>query len=111
VSAVPPPTGWFPDPSRGGTLRYWDGAKWLEVPPPPAANLAALPPPAWPPPAPAQEDMRDVIALGYVLAVLVPLVGFILGIVLIAKGRSDHGIGAVVISILAAIVATSLLAA
>ena len=47
----------------------------------------------------APEVSSGVITAGYVCAVLLPLVGFIIGIVLLAKGKAGHGIGAIVLSI------------
>ncbi len=29
-----PPPGWYPDPARQTTLRYWDGQGWVDGPPP-----------------------------------------------------------------------------
>jgi hypothetical protein len=28
--AAAPAAGWYPDPSGGPELRYWDGARWTE---------------------------------------------------------------------------------
>lgn len=55
-----------------------------------------------PPVAPSAPEKRVpgwLVAASYVLAVLIPFVGFILGIVLIAFRRFGHGLAVVVISI------------
>lgn len=38
MSQVNPPPNWYPDPSGGGGLRYWDGGAWTQ-------HWAPLPPP------------------------------------------------------------------
>lgn len=40
---APPPAGWYPAAHAGGTLQYWDGAKWLASSPPPSRAPVALP--------------------------------------------------------------------
>ena len=30
MTASPTPAGWYPDPQRPGSQRYWDGAQWTE---------------------------------------------------------------------------------
>jgi hypothetical protein len=40
-----------------------------------------------------------LIALGYVLAVLLPIVGLVLGIVVLSNGPRNHGLGIVALSI------------
>lgn len=39
MTAPPPPSGWYPDPSGGGQ-RYWDGNRWTDLPPPPSPKTS-----------------------------------------------------------------------
>jgi Protein of unknown function (DUF2510) len=101
-SADPPPSapaGWYVNPSGSGQ-RYWDGEQWTDSysgagPPPPstvAEDRSA---------GEASGNMGLVIA-GYILAVVVPLAGFILGIVVATRTQkhvSKHGVWIVVVSI------------
>lgn len=64
-----PPAGWYPDPDMVGTQRYWDGRKWTDH----AAPLAPAPMVVTPP--------HESMTLGYILAVALPLVGLIYGLV------------------------------
>ena len=45
-----------------------------------------------------------LIAVGYVLAVLLPVLGVILGIIVLSNGPRNHGIGIVALSIVVAAV-------
>lgn len=83
---APPPTtpaGWYPDPKMPGTQRYWDGTEWSDhVAPAPNSQR------------PAQPDNSALVAVGIVTALLLPIVGFIVGCVV--AGR-DSKTGAVII--------------
>lgn len=93
-----PAAGWYPHPEMANTQRYWDGAAWTEhiAPGQPARAV------------PAERFYREpepthggLIATGYITAVLLPIVGFIIGIILIAKGKGGHGAGAMILAVLA----------
>lgn len=64
--------GWYPDPWKPDTVQYWDGTAWTEQraprPAPPPTPVVTYPPP--------QESM----AFGYILAVLLPIIGLIYGL-------------------------------
>jgi serine/threonine kinase PknH len=98
-----PPADWYPDPSGGPGLKYWDGQQWhLEIPAPaapptveqsapptvpPAAQpgaLAPVPPVGSPPP---QRQMGLVIALVATIAFLVVGIAGVAGYFLL---RSKH---------------------
>lgn len=130
-----PEAGWYTNPSGPG-VRYWDGHGWTEhvdqmapvapyqspsvaappprpftppPPPPPYAGYAQPPgPPAYSNPgyAPAQGT-SGLVVVGYVMAAVIPLVGFILGIVIATRpdpNTSKHGVWVIVVSVVAAIV-------
>ena len=95
-----PPAGWYPLPSMVATQRYWNGTAWTDhiapanAPIQPHASTAAYR-------SQPEPDHAGLITAGWVTAALFPLVGFIIGIVLCAKGKGGHGAGAMVLSILA----------
>lgn len=85
--------GYYPDPNTGQP-RWWDGTAWG----PPV-------PPAAPQPGAKNEGeyQGGLVVGGYVLAVLIPFIGFILGIVVATRqGRatSKHGIWIILLSTL-----------
>ena len=51
-----------------------------------------------------------LVAAGYVMAVVIPLIGFTIGIALLVKGKLGHGIGAMTLSVLAVMSWSSVLA-
>ena len=69
--------GWYPDPANAAASRYWDGAAWTQQ-----VTSAAQPTPAAVP--------TGLVVGGYVSAVLIPLLGLILGLVAL---RKHHGVG------------------
>jgi uncharacterized membrane protein YdbT with pleckstrin-like domain len=87
-----PGPGWYPDPNDPQTNRYWDGGKWTES----RAPITT----------PTTTEKRDtfeaVDGIGYALAVFLPLIGFIMGLVMLNK--SKHGVWIVLTSVIAFIV-------
>ena len=74
-----PVAGWYPDPDDPEhSQRYWDGARWTDQRAPYAQ-----------PPSKAKSG-DGLVAAGYVFSLLIPIVGLIIGGVLL--GRKDkHG--------------------
>jgi hypothetical protein len=76
------PAGWYKDPSTGND-RYWDGQSWSVE---------------------QQVQKQDTLSiLGWIFAVLIPIVGLILGIIVAAKGKVQTGLLIVGLSIVAAV--------
>lgn len=104
------PAGWYPHPELRDALGYWDGADWTghaapipdegtyDGPPqPPAPSRAtqttAVAPRAATQSAPKPRDKDgDLAVLGYVLAVLFPVGGLVVGIALLGKSRIGPGL-------------------
>jgi hypothetical protein len=83
-----PGPGFYPDPNDPNVERYWDGQKWTESRQPIGRR-----------PGEKEQEANGVIIAGYVLAVLIPLVGFILGLTQINRNR--HGLWVVILSVVA----------
>jgi Protein of unknown function (DUF2510) len=82
-SPATPGAGWYPDPTGHGQ-RFWDGARWTEhYAPPPGVALAQQ-----------DDDPNKVSNLigGILISLLIPIVGVIVGIVWLAKGRTQQGL-------------------
>lgn len=85
------PAGWYDDPKLVNTRRYWDGQKWTEhrqEVPPPAARAVGR-----------DNETRTLFRWGLAMAVLLPVAGFIIGIVLLGK-RSTWGVRVIILSVL-----------
>jgi Protein of unknown function (DUF2510) len=99
------PAGWYPDAENPGGRRYWNGEYWTEErtppPPPPSVPGFTAPPPEAPVTAPYSEASDNLATLGYVLAILFPIAGLIIGVMLLGRGRSRAGWQIVAISLIA----------
>lgn len=82
-----PPAGWHPDPELPATQRYWDGSQWTEQ----RAPLGQQ----------RQKASDGLVAAGYIFALLIPFIGFIIGFILLGKDRTGAGIASILISIVA----------
>ena len=87
------PAGWYPDPAGYGQ-RYWDGRQWSGH----VAPMAYAPAPQPEQKAPAGDWIGGVL-----ISLLMPLIGFIVGIVYTVKGgpKRDVGILCLVLSVAA----------
>ena len=82
-----PPAAWYADPENTNGMRYWDGGAWTEHK---TDYRAATPKP------PPGEGM---VAAGYIFAFLFPIVGVVIGAMLIRR-RSRHGRWVLALSLL-----------
>ncbi len=67
------PPGWYSDPARPGSQRYWDGSAWAATPPPnpfgeqpTAVSEPGVPLPPAPPPAPRSDPLSQLARQGSV---------------------------------------------
>lgn len=99
VPPPPPPdsaAGWYRNPTGPGQ-RYWDGSAWTENYADDKGQVLAVPPP---PQVAASGGGDSLVPLGYILALLIPIVGAIIGIVLLTR-KNDHGAGVLVLAVVA----------
>jgi hypothetical protein len=105
------------------TQRYWNGQAWTEHVAPAAPSQPAsyarpgtyqppsyvrpgsyAQPSSYAPPrsyAPLGSSHTGLIVAGVITALLIPLIGFIIGIVLMVKGKVYPGLGCMVIAVMA----------
>jgi hypothetical protein len=114
-----PPAGWYDDPKMVNTRRYWDGQKWTEhrqevSPPAPlipgVARNVEMPVIFQSPRSllTAQgNEARTLFRWGLAMAILFPIIGFIIGIILLGK-RATWGVRVMILSILMAAIYLSL---
>jgi Protein of unknown function (DUF2510) len=99
MSTPLPPAGWYNNPTGLGQ-RYWDGQNWTDSYSQTQSNAP------WQ--AAAQDELQTgLVVAGYVFAVLIPIVGFILGIVAAtrpSKRTSRQGVGIVVVSVVVVVI-------
>ncbi|HMI81345.1 MAG TPA: DUF2510 domain-containing protein [Solirubrobacterales bacterium] len=89
------PAGWHPDPQDAAFLRWWDGETWTDQRKP-RQPTGAVPSND----AESSEGMSGLAITGFVLAILFPIVGFLMGLAMIA-GRRQHGAAVLITSIVA----------
>jgi hypothetical protein len=94
VQQAPPP-GWYQDPEHPWKERWWSGYQWTGH-------------------ARQTQDTDTVssslLTWTFIMALVIPFVGFVLGIVVMAKGRGGTGFAAIMLSVLAFLIWSALLA-
>jgi hypothetical protein len=120
-----PVPGWYVNPDGPGR-RFWDGGRWTDytdedtdslpasIPPPPGVLAGYVPPPREPrEPREPGRSAELLVVVGYVTAVMLPVVGLVLGIVCLTRVREPstrvHGVWIVVLSAVATVAWLALL--
>jgi hypothetical protein len=82
-----PPAAWYQDPENAGGMRYWDGGRWTEH----RTDYLA---------APAPKPVSDgLVAAGYIFAFLIPVVGVVIGVIVMGR-KNSHGRWILILSLL-----------
>lgn len=89
----PAPAGWYAHPSMADTQRYWDGQQWTDHIAPGSPQTA--------PASPRTEAQANhtLITVGLLSAFLLPILGFIVGVILLAKREAAAGVVVVLLAI------------
>lgn len=109
-----PPPGWYQHPGDPTVMRHWDGREWTGHTAPTGTVEAARPTttgaPDEIPPLLNPRSGSHLVTVGVVSALLLPIVGIVIGIVLLFKERVGPGLGCILLGVLATFVTYALLA-
>lgn len=110
TEATSPPPGWYQHPGDPTVMRHWDGQQWTGHTAPTGTVEAARPttdqvalledvPPLLNP-----RSESHLVTVGVVSAILLPIVGLVIGIVLLFKNRVGPALGCILLSLLVMVV-------
>jgi hypothetical protein len=111
VTHIPP--GVYPAPHAPAHLQYWNGAEWTAETRPaayPSHAVSSMPGA----PTATHGPAEPIVTAGYILAVLIPIVGFVVGILAAARpnpATNRHGLPIILVSVLSFVVFLALLGA
>lgn len=92
--------GWKPDPANPGQLRYWKGGYWTQM----YAVQNPEDPTGEPVPIQASSSgSSGLVEVGYLTAVLLPVIGLVIAIILLTKDEDDHGLRVLLTSVVCGI--------
>jgi hypothetical protein len=106
TSASPPDgsaQGWYDVPDRPNTKGYWDGQRWTGE----YAPSMSLTPRSTPAVTSESQSAGTLVVAGYIMAVLLPLLGFILGMIATtrpAKATARQGPWIIAVSVAAFVI-------
>lgn len=94
MTATPPPNvpaGWYPDPDQVDTQRYWAGSEWTDQRAPMTPQYVS--------PLDELSTPPGLVAAGVATALLFPIAGFVIGVVLITRySRPQTGVAIMILS-------------
>lgn len=83
------PPGWYPDPQMANTVRYWNGRGWTQDAAPMNTPAAQVP----------KQDSSALIAVGIFGGLFLPILGWIIGVVLLARNEIGGGIASILFGV------------
>lgn len=92
--------GWYSDPQHRFDRRYWDGQAWTPRVRDRGSETVDSGRTAHTQQNAVPQDQANLVLAAYITAVLISPVGFFVGFALLLKGRTWHGIAAMVLSLL-----------
>jgi hypothetical protein len=80
--------GWYPDSRLVATQRYWDGRAWTEYVAPLGPRVPAV--------------VEEKIQVGGILIAVIPVIGVVVGIIMLLQHKPKTGIAMIVVGLVSA---------